>query len=95
MLISITCASHQPLETDNYLLFQRSDYGIITRVCLADGPSLVGMNVRVLLDPLEEQFHLPTTLVQLGNAQRRKFEVVGEKDKTFVRCQIDVADAPK
>ena len=30
----------------------------------------------MLLDPLEEQFHLPTTLVQFGNGECRQLCIV-------------------
>jgi len=33
----------------------------------------------MLLDPLEEEFNVPTGFVELGDGQSRKFEVVGEE----------------
>ena len=46
----------------------------------------------MLLDPLEKQFYLPATLVQLGNGQGRKRKVVGQKDEQNFRFGIAVAD---
>ena len=36
-------------------------------------------DAQMLLDPLEEQFHLPATLVQFGNGERRPLCIVGQK----------------
>jgi hypothetical protein len=49
----------------------------------------------MLFDPLEEQFDLPTTTVQLGNGQRRQCEVVGQKDQTFPSLGILEFDSPQ
>jgi len=38
-----------------------------------------GLDPQVLLDPLEEQLHLPAALVDLGDGKCRKREVVGQK----------------
>ena len=39
------------------------------------------LDPQVLLDPFEEQFHLPAALVELGDGQRRKLEVIGQAVK--------------
>src|SRR5271165_6426132 len=46
----------------------------------------------MLLDPLEEQFDLPATAVEIGDYGCRKREVVGEKDQSFSALRIPVAD---
>ena len=48
-----------------------------------------------LLDPLEEQFHLPATLVQRGNRQRRQCRVVGQKNQRLARLRILESNAPQ
>ena len=47
----------------------------------------------MLLDPLEEQFYLPTTLVQFGNGERRQLCIVGQKHQFLVAFQIFITDA--
>jgi hypothetical protein len=37
------------------------------------------LDTQVLLDPLEEQLHLPTLVVQLGNPLRLQGKVVGQE----------------
>jgi len=49
----------------------------------------------VLLDPFEEQLHLPSAPVELSDGQRRKHEVVGQKDQCLVGDGIVVFDAPE
>lgn len=52
------------------------------------------LDAKMLLDPFEEQFDLPTVSIQLGNAQGGKVEVVGEKHKSLVVFRIEESDAP-
>ena len=59
------------------------------------GSPIERLDPQVLFDPLEEQFDLPATLVELGDGQSRKSEVVGEKDEALAGLGIDVADAPE
>ena len=47
----------------------------------------------MLLDPLEEQFHLPATLVQFGNGECRQLCIVGQKHQFLVAFQIFITDA--
>ena len=49
-----------------------------------------GFNAQVLLDPFEEQFHLPALLVDLCDGQGRKAEVIGHEDQAFVCFSIVV-----
>jgi hypothetical protein len=50
------------------------------------------LDAQVLLDPLEEQLHLPAAFVERGNGERRQSEVVGEKYKTLAGL-VAIADA--
>ena len=38
----------------------------------------------MLLDPFEEQFHLPATAIKFGDGQGRKVEIVGKEDEQLV-----------
>ncbi len=46
--------------------------------------------MEVLLDPLEEEFHLPTLFVQLRNRQGLQVQVIGEEDQGFTRLRVVV-----
>ena len=59
------------------------------------GCSIEGLNVKILFDPFEKEFHAPTALLKLRNGQGRKGTVVGEEDKAFFGIRIQVTDAPK
>ena len=48
---------------------------------------------QMLLDPFEEQFHLPTTAIELGDGQRRQGKVVRQKDQPSFLLGIEKADA--
>jgi len=52
-----------------------------------------GLDTKMLLDPLEKQFDLPTTTVELGNGQCRQCEVVGQKDQSFSTLGIFEPDS--
>ena len=47
------------------------------------GGSIEGLGPKVLFDPIEEQLHPTAALVQVGNGQGRKGEVVGQKDQAL------------
>lgn len=47
-----------------------------------------GLDPQMLLDPLEEEFHLPAAAIEFGHGQRRQREVVGEKDEGLGRLGI-------
>ena len=47
----------------------------------------------MLLDPFEEQLHLPAALVQRADGCRRQRKVVGEKHQRFAGLRIFEADA--
>ena len=51
------------------------------------------LDPQVLLDPLEEQFYLPSCLVQFSDGQGRQDEVVGQKHQGLVSYPVDVLDA--
>lgn len=53
------------------------------------------LDPQILLDPFEEQLHLPATLVELGNGHGREREAVGEEDESLAGLGIDIADAPE
>jgi hypothetical protein len=56
------------------------------------GKSVEGLDAQVLLDPFEEQLHLPAALVQLRNGKCGQGKIVGEKDQLATRFRIAVAD---
>jgi len=47
------------------------------------------LDMQVLLDPFEEQLHLPALAVQVGNQLRLQDEVVGEKHQPFATVVPD------
>ena len=46
----------------------------------------------MLLDPFEEELHLPTAPIEIGDGDRREGKVVGQKHQCFVLFGIEVAD---
>src|SRR3972149_3164923 len=50
---------------------------------------------QMLLYPLEEQLHLPSTFVQRADRQRRQRELIGQERQYFVCLGVAEADAPK
>ena len=53
------------------------------------------LDAQVLLDPFEEQFDLPTLLVQRGDRQRRQGCIVGQEDQGFACVGILESNAPQ
>ena len=53
------------------------------------------LDAQVLLDPFEEQLHLPAALVKRANGQGRQCRVVGQEDQRLAGGGILVADAPQ
>ena len=53
------------------------------------------LDAQMLLDPFEEQFHLPATLVESRNGQGWQRRVVGQKHQRLARLQILEADTPQ
>ena len=53
------------------------------------------LDAQMLLDPFEEQLHLPATLVQCRNGQGWQRRVVGQKHQRFARLEVFVSDAPQ
>ena len=47
------------------------------------GGAVKGFDAEMLLDPLEEKFHLPAGLVQAGDSQSGLDEVVGDENEIF------------
>ena len=55
-----------------------------------DGSSVEGLDAEMLFDPPEEQFDLPSALVEFGNGQRGKDEIVGQKNELLFPVGIEV-----
>ena len=53
------------------------------------------LDPKMLLDPLEEQLHLPTAAIQLGDRQGGQDEVVGQEDQPLAGLRIVESDAPQ
>ncbi len=53
------------------------------------------LDSQMLLDPFEEQLHLPAALVERADRQRRQGELIGQEHQHFARLGVAVADAPK
>jgi hypothetical protein len=53
------------------------------------------LDAQMLLDPLEEKFHLPATLIEGANRQRRQRHLVREEDQRFAGFRVLEADAPQ
>ena len=51
----------------------------------------VVFDAQVAFDPFEEEFDLPSRLVELGYGERRDLQVVGEEDEMLGRLCIEVA----
>src|SRR5580658_888135 len=51
------------------------------------------LDAQVLLDPLEEQFHLPSASVQGANGQRRQRKLVSQEYQVLAGFGIAIADA--
>lgn len=56
------------------------------------GGAVESLDPKVLLDPFEEQFDVPSTLVDGRDGQCWQFEVVGQESQRFAGFGIDVAD---
>jgi len=59
------------------------------------GGAIEGLDPEMLLDPFEEQFDLPSGLVQLSDGQSRFAEVVCQEHELLARRWIGVSDAPQ
>lgn len=55
-----------------------------------DGSAVEGLDAKMLLDPFEEQFYLPSALVEFGDSQRRECEIIGQKNKLFFPFCVEV-----
>jgi len=52
-------------------------------------------DMKMLLHPFEEQFHLPTGLVEGGDDMCRKYKVVGDEDQRLLIFGVSEPDAPQ
>ena len=57
------------------------------------GDAVKGFDAQVLLDPFEEQFHLPSAAVELRDGQGRLAEIVGEKDQSASAERVAIANS--
>ena len=54
------------------------------------GSAVEGLDSEMLLDPFEEQFDLPSALVEFGDGQCGKDEIIGQKDELFFLFGVEV-----
>ena len=57
------------------------------------GSAVEAFDAQVLLDPLEEQLHLPSAPVQGGNGQRWQRKLVGQEHQVLAGLGIAITDA--
>ena len=57
------------------------------------GCAVERLDPKMLLNPLEEEFNLPATTVDLGNGQRRKLKMIGKEHQTMPGFGVDVFNA--
>jgi len=55
--------------------------------------SIKRFDAKMLLNPFEEQFHLPTRPVQIGNRQSGQRELIGQKGEPLGFLGIEIANA--
>src|SRR5829696_10439998 len=53
------------------------------------------LDAQMLLDPLEEEFDLPSAFVQRAHGQGWELKVICEKDKSLARFRVLEADTAK
>ncbi len=59
------------------------------------GSAVEGFDTQMLLDPSEEQLHLPTALIELGNSERGQEKIVGQKHQALLARSIVVPHSAK
>ena len=57
------------------------------------GGAVEGLDSQVLLDPLEEQLHLPPEFVERGHTEGRKSEIVRQEDERFAGGSVEEANS--
>src|SRR5450759_3021498 len=80
----LTNDGHQNIHTD------RNPHLGLHRVLAC---AVEAFDAQVLFDPFEEQFHLPSALVQRGNGQGAQIEVVRQEDQAAVVLGVVKRDA--
>src|SRR5947209_20222652 len=53
------------------------------------------LDAEMLLDPFEEELHLPSAFVERANGGRRKLEVIRQKDQCLAGFRIFEANTPE
>ena len=56
------------------------------------GSAVKGLDLQVLLDPLEKEFDLPAAAVEFGYLQGRQVQAVGQKDIFLDGFRVSVVD---
>jgi hypothetical protein len=51
------------------------------------------LDPKMLFDPFEEDFDLPTVLEEQGNGQGWKNKIVGEEDEPTIRFGVEISDS--
>lgn len=59
------------------------------------GGAVEGFDTQMLLDPAEEQLHLPAALIELGDGERGQEKIVGQKHQPFLARSIVVTNSAK
>src|SRR5690606_7209287 len=82
----------QPLADDGHQEIDRHGYPDLAFHSVFRG-AVEAFDPQMLLDPFEEQFHLPALLVELGDGCCRDLEIVGEEDQWTTICDGFELDA--
>ena len=85
------CLQAQPLPDDRDQHVDRHRDPDLRLHGVLRGP-VESLDAQVLLDPLEEQLHLPAALVESTDRQRRQRRLVGEEDQPLACLGIPEAD---
>ena len=84
----------KPLTDDGHQQVHRhSDPDLALHGILREAIEL--LDAQMLLDPFEEQFHLPAVAVEFGDRGGGQLEVVGEEDQMMAIGQVLELDAPE
>src|SRR5438093_11760243 len=84
----------QPLAHDRHQHVHRYRDPDLRFYCILAGP-VERLDAQVLLDPFEEQFHLPATLVDLRDGKCGEHKIVGQELQPLVGLRVEVTYAPQ